>query len=97
MSSRGRWELVVREGARGGPDSIMLAPPGVVHTFSNSGTDAGRALSWRRQAPLQSMIGDFRKAFPPGGGPSDEVELARVLETQRRAPRAGRSIPTLGR
>jgi mannose-6-phosphate isomerase-like protein (cupin superfamily) len=72
-------ELTVRLGEReaaAGPGTLVVVPPGNVHTFANRGDDPVRVLNLMFPAGLEQYL--KRVAAESAGGPPDPARMAKI-------------------
>jgi uncharacterized RmlC-like cupin family protein len=60
-----------------GPGSFICVPPGVVHTFSNPGSEPVRALNFNTPAGWEDSMRDLAAASAGGNTPTPE-EIGKI-------------------
>jgi mannose-6-phosphate isomerase-like protein (cupin superfamily) len=61
-----------------GPGAFVCVPPGVVHTFSNQGSEPVRFLNFNTPAGWEDYMRDLAAAFEPGA-PMSPQAMAEVM------------------
>ena len=59
--------------------SVAHVPPGVIHTFVNSGDAVARWVGIFSPGNAMALVEAIGAALPPGGGPPDEAKMAAVV------------------